>query len=226
MMDHSEAVRLKATERYLLNELDPDSRDQFEEHLFDCQECAVDVRAGVMFVEQSKVALAEKPVLVMKPAVHAAPAKAGWFAWLRPAFAVPVLALLLAVVVYQKYEFQHQQMAANQPEFLPAAFINVDTRAAVTPTEITTAPGRGFLLNLGIPPNKKYTSYILELHNPSGGLQWANQIPASSPDDTRSLHIPGTGLQQGTYSLVVTGTTAAGEKIPVGTFPVDVKIQE
>ena len=45
-MDHDEAVRTKVTERYLLNELDPELRDQFEEHLFDCQDCALDVRAA------------------------------------------------------------------------------------------------------------------------------------------------------------------------------------
>ena len=58
-MDHGEALQQKATERYLLDELDPEVKDQFEEHLFDCQECALDVRAAAMFVEQSKVVLAE-----------------------------------------------------------------------------------------------------------------------------------------------------------------------
>src|ERR1700751_6014258 len=62
-MDHEEAVRQNATERYLLDELDPELRDQFEEHLFDCQDCALDVRAGAMFVEQTKVILA-KPAAV------------------------------------------------------------------------------------------------------------------------------------------------------------------
>ena len=33
-MDHDEAVRHKATEKYLLGELDPELKDQFEEHLF------------------------------------------------------------------------------------------------------------------------------------------------------------------------------------------------
>jgi anti-sigma factor RsiW len=47
-MDHQEAVRQNATEKYLLDELDPELRDQFEEHLFDCQDCALDVRAGAM----------------------------------------------------------------------------------------------------------------------------------------------------------------------------------
>src|SRR5580692_8960015 len=69
-MDHNEAVRQNATERYLLQELDPGLRDQFEEHLFECQDCALDLRTAAMFVEQSKVLLAEAP---SKPARVAVP---------------------------------------------------------------------------------------------------------------------------------------------------------
>src|SRR5215472_16506480 len=61
-MDHNEAVRQNASERYLLDELDPELRDQFEEHLFDCQDCALDVRAGAMFVEQTKIILSEPAI--------------------------------------------------------------------------------------------------------------------------------------------------------------------
>src|SRR5678809_1260477 len=100
-MDHDEAVRQKATERYLLDELDPELRDQFEEHLFDCQDCALDLRAGAMFVEQTKVILSEIPAVSVARVPAAAAAKPGWLAWLRPAFAVPVLALLLVVIAYQ-----------------------------------------------------------------------------------------------------------------------------
>ena len=58
-MDHEVVVRQKMTERYLLNELDSESRDEFEEHFFDCPECAFDVRAGSAFVEHTKNVLAE-----------------------------------------------------------------------------------------------------------------------------------------------------------------------
>src|SRR5450631_2029029 len=58
-MDHDVVVRQKMTERYLLDELDPAARDEFEEHFFDCADCALDVHAGALFVEQSKVVLAE-----------------------------------------------------------------------------------------------------------------------------------------------------------------------
>jgi hypothetical protein len=47
-MGHDEAVRILATEKYLLGELSPELRDQFEEHLFDCQRCAFDLRAAAL----------------------------------------------------------------------------------------------------------------------------------------------------------------------------------
>ncbi len=71
-MDHDMVVRQKMTERYLLKELDPAARDEFEEHFFDCKDCAFDVHAGALFVEQSKVVLAEKP----EPVAAALPATA------------------------------------------------------------------------------------------------------------------------------------------------------
>jgi hypothetical protein len=56
-MGHDEAVRILATEKYLLGELHPELRDQFEEHLFDCQACAMDLWAAATFLEHSKVLL-------------------------------------------------------------------------------------------------------------------------------------------------------------------------
>ena len=57
-MDHNEAVRIQATEKYVLGELSPPLRDEFEEHFFECQECALDVKAAAGFVDNARVALA------------------------------------------------------------------------------------------------------------------------------------------------------------------------
>jgi|SRR5579862_6230274 len=223
-MNHDEAVRQKATERYLLDELDADTRDQFEEHLFDCQDCAVDLRAGAMFVEQSKVILGQPEVSV--PVRVPATAKPGWFAWLRPALAVPVLALLLAVIGYQNFvQVPHLESAANQPQALPYASVNISTRGVVK-TTVTTVPGQDFNLFVSIPPDAAYAAYTLELHNPAGQLKWSLRIPASSPDDTRSIHVPGAGLEQGTYQLVVKGITASGQSLDLGNYPVELQLQK
>src|SRR5216684_783172 len=102
-MDHDTVVRQEMTEKYLLNELDPAARDEFEEHFFDCPMCALDVRAGSLFVEQSKVVLARKLEKEVAPSPIRTPAQddSGWLAWLSPAFAAPALALLLVIIAFQ-----------------------------------------------------------------------------------------------------------------------------
>jgi hypothetical protein len=60
-MGHDEAVRICATERYLLGELHSQLRDQFEEHLFDCQWCALDLQFATTFLEHLKVVRTWRP---------------------------------------------------------------------------------------------------------------------------------------------------------------------
>ena len=224
-MDHDEAVRQKATERYLLDELDPELRDQFEEHLFDCQECALDVRAAAMFVEQSKVILAESSAqsAVREPAATAA--KSGWFAWLRPAFAVPVLALLLAVIGYQNFvTVPKLTEAANQPQVGPWASLNVSTRGTET-TLIKTHPGEGFAVLLNLPPEDGFASYAVDLYNPSGKLEWSGPIPTESVEEGHQIYVPGRNRVSGAYTLVVRGITPAGESKELSRHPIDLQIQ-
>src|SRR5450755_3163734 len=225
-MDHAEALQQKATERYLLDEFDPDVKDQFEEHLFDCQECALDVRAAAMFVEQSKVVLGESqaaPVRVSAPMA----VKPSWLASLfRPALAVPVFALLLAVVGYQNLvTVPHLTAALSEPQIGPYASMNISTRGSVK-TQVTVTPGQGFNLLVTIPPDMSYSDYIFELHNPAGQLKWSRKLPASSPDDTRSIFIPGAGLEQGTYVLTVNGVTAAGQSTNLGDREIELQVKK
>jgi len=50
-------VQTLATEKYLLGELRPELRHQFEEHVFDCQQCAFDLWAAATFLAHAKVIL-------------------------------------------------------------------------------------------------------------------------------------------------------------------------
>lgn len=223
-MDHTEAVRQKATEKYLLDELDPELRDQFEEHMFDCQECALDLRAAAMFVEQSKVALADSPALTGVRVQTPAP-KPGWFSWFRPAFAMPVLAVLLAVISYQNLvTYPHLMRESTQPQVGSWASINVSTRGPEAKI-VKIQPGEGFALQINRPPDASFSAYTLQLYNPAGKLQWTGRIPASSPDDPRSVYVPGAGLEQGTYKLDIQGVTATGQSLQTGSNPIEVQIQ-
>jgi hypothetical protein len=224
-MDHAEAVRQKATEKYLLNELDPDLRDQFEEHLFDCQDCALDVRAAANFVEQAKVVLSEPPVAAPVRVPIPVPAPVGWLGWFRPALAVPVLALLLAVIGYQNLvTYPRLQLAVSTPQVLPWASINVSTRGA-SPTKISIHAEEGFQLLVNIPPETRYSSYIFDLYSPAGKLEWSRTIPASSADDARSIYVPANHREQGIYMLAVHGITAASESSDLGHYPIELQIE-
>jgi hypothetical protein len=58
-VDHDEAVRTLATEKYLLGEMYPDSREEFELHLFDCEQCSFDLWAAVTFLAHAKAIFSE-----------------------------------------------------------------------------------------------------------------------------------------------------------------------
>jgi Putative zinc-finger len=221
-MDHKDAVRLKATERYLLNELDPDQLDQFEEHLFDCPDCALDLRAAAMFVEQGKNILAE-PVTARELSTTQ-PSK-NWFAWLRPTFVVPALAALLLIVGYQNLvSIPHIKEAVNQPRLLPWASVNVGTYGDEN-QEIVSNAGKGFLLFVRIPPDSNYSSYTANLFGPTGKLEWALPVPAKTTSDQWPVAVPGGNLEDGTYSLSVQGTTSSGQTREVGRTSFHLQVQ-
>jgi hypothetical protein len=219
-MDHNEAVRLKATERYLLNELDTEQLDQFEEHLFDCPECAVDLRAAAMFLEQSKNILARpaEPATVTKPA-----RTSQWLAWLRPAFALPALALLL-VIGYQNFvSIPAMKEASSRPVILPYAFITVATRSAATPV-VHAQAGQPFMLLLNIPAETRFSSYLVDLYDPAGKIQWSLPISAEAASDTVPLRIPALH-DAGIYTLAVSGVGQNNNRAEIGKQPFELRYQ-
>ncbi len=58
-MDHGEAIRLGSTKKYVLGELPQSLCDEFEEHYFECQECALDLKAAAAFVDNAREVLRE-----------------------------------------------------------------------------------------------------------------------------------------------------------------------
>ncbi|HXO05084.1 MAG TPA: zf-HC2 domain-containing protein [Candidatus Sulfotelmatobacter sp.] len=223
-MDHDVVVGQKMTERYLLNELDPEVRDEFEEHFFDCPVCALDVRAGAMFVEQSKLVLADKPAEASAP--HPAPVtvRPGWFGWFRPAFAVPVMALLLAVIGYQNLVmYPRLAKSLNAAGVSPYASVNIGTWGSEPPV-VSARPGEGFVINPRIPPEGGYSYYAASLYNPAGILEWSGTIPATSGKDQYVLKVPGTNRAAGRYTLTVHGVTAAGESKDIGQASFELQI--
>ncbi len=226
-MEHNEAIRLMAAEKYLMSELTPELRDSFEEHFFSCQECAADVRAGAVFLEHSKKLLAVQPAAGVMPVP--VPSKPGWMSWLRPALALPILALLMGVIMYQNLvtypSLKNTVAELRTPQILPSAsLIGSNARGAATPS-VTIRSGAPFLLYVDIPSDARFSSYIAELQGPQGNREWSLTIPPQATRDTIPIRVPGGTRTSGTYTLVVRGVGSAGEGAEIGRYPFNLKVQ-
>ena len=223
-MDHNEVVRQKLTERYLLNELEGEQRDEFEEHYFECRECALDIRAGSEFVESSKVILGQ-------PAEEAArasrePVRGSWWAWLRPQFAGAALALLIAVIGYQNLvTLPRLRGVLRQPQTVPFAAVAVGTWGSSGPT-VTVSKDSGFLIFVRIPSDGSYTRYIADLYNPAGRLEYSLATPATYVQDQWPVLIPGGNHEAGNYRIAVRGVAGSGEIKDIGSAPFTLQTQK
>jgi hypothetical protein len=230
-MNHSEAVKQMAAERYLLDELTPDARDAFEEHAFDCAECAFDLRAGALFVQEARNQL---PTLTdsQVQSEEAKPNKRRFlfFSW-RPAFAVPALAALLIVVGYQNLvTFPALRHSATEPQLAPVAPLHPATRGAARPTfTVDRAHGVALPIDLSPEPGMAFpASYSLNLRDPGGKLIWASTLAAPAPETENeqrfSLTIPGSALRTGSYSLLITSVSAQGVRTPFDQYNFDIVV--
>jgi anti-sigma factor RsiW len=230
-MDHDDVVRQKMTERYLLDELDPQVRDEFEEHYFDCPDCTADVHAAALFVEHSKLVFRSEQSqaisserLAVSPTVVPVTGDRGseWFGWLRPAFIVPIFALLLAVIAYQDWARSRLQQAPGSPQILATAVVNVNVRGA-EPIQVPVHAGQAFGLSLNVPPEGRFSSYKLDLYSSQGKLEWSQTVPLSG-NGMLSLYVPGSDHAPAT--LAVYGITAGGESVGLGRYPIELQSQK
>jgi putative zinc finger protein len=208
-MDHSEAIRIKAAEQYLLGELTGQEREQYEEHFFSCQECAKELTATAAFVENAKEAFRSGEV----SAHSKRPVAARWFdLFLRPAFAVPALAVLALVVTYQSAivipHLKATLAQATAPQTIPAFSLIAENSRGGNPVTIHAPQDKPFSIYLDIPPDKHFLFYNCELQTESGSPEFDVRIPADQVKETVQLLIPASRLRAGNHILVIRGGDA------------------
>lgn len=205
-MDHQEAIQLGAAERYLLDDLPPTQRSEFEEHFFGCQECAQDVRITADFLEISRAELRRGNLGSPAPKNP----KRSWFEWLAgPALLTPACGLLLAVIVYQNGvvlpRINGQIAQLRQPGIVATvSLIGGNSRGAAVPP-ISGPAGQALVLSFDIPAAQSYPGYAGVLLNASGAVVWRVPVSAVQAQDTVSISVPAGVLGAGDYTLVVQG---------------------
>ena len=208
-MNHEDAIREMAVEKYLLGELTGDSRNVFEEHLFDCPICAADLSSGVTLLEGARSELAASL------REETASGRTSFLpAWLSPVWMLPALAACLALLVYQSAvvvpSMRKQVAEANAPAVLNTlALAGGQARGVELPKVIAPKEG-SFLLAVDIPTSADYTSYLCVLSAPDGTTVWKGQVTAEQARDAVHIQIPSGITKPGENTLVVNGVHGEG----------------
>lgn len=206
-MDHDEAVRLRAVVKYVLGELPQTERDSFEEHYFDCGECALDVRSAAAFADNARNVLSQEA----RQAVLQDAAAAGrwWPAWFKPIVAVPAFAVLLMALGYQSFvsvpNWKNAAMQASAPRVLPMHSLIAANSRGVNSQAMLARVGEPLGLYLDVPAEPAYTSYGLRLEDPDGGTKMLRAVSYSEAQKTVVVEF--TPAKPGAYKIVVLGFT-------------------
>jgi hypothetical protein len=223
-MQHVEAIRYFASEKYLLDELTPQLREEFEEHFFGCAECARDVRAGSAFIDPRKSALSEA-VSVKAPEPAPVRRLVGWGAWRRPAVVVPGLAALMVVIGYQNFvafpRMKAEVAQLRDPRVIPSASL-ISARSDRVPL-VVVRPKESFLLFVDITADSRFSSYICELYSPGGKFLWSIPVSAEAAKDTLQLLVPPGDAEPGEYSLAVNGIVAGQKETVLARYPFELQ---
>lgn len=209
-MDHHQATQLTAVEKYVLDELTPEVRDEFEEHFFDCEECATDLRATTGFIDAARNEFKRRPV----PRPTVPERNKSRFASLWPSLAWSALAASLLLIAYQNVfvfpHFKTEMAALSAPQILPSlSLVGGNSRGGQVPA-FTVGATQPFLLLLDIPTEDRFVSYTCLLYSPSGSLVWRVDVSSQSAKDTVSIRVPPAGRHSGEYTLRVQGNTDRG----------------
>ncbi len=212
-MDHSQAIQMGAAEKYLLNELDEESRSAYEEHFFDCGECAEDVKNGAAFVANAKEVL---PKLTKERVAQEENGRAwgtGWTSlfWPAPVGVAAALAMSLGLAGYQAVvvvpELQKQVAEAESLQGARWHFLSVSRSEAqvVKVSKDTRTVG----LSLSQSSEASFPYYRCELRESDGRSLTTVVVPAPAAGEELNVAMSASILRPGSYVLVLHGLESA-----------------
>ena len=212
-MDHNEAIQRQAAVKYVLGELPSAERDSFEEHYFDCQECALDVRTAAGFVDVGREVMRAESF--ERVAVREAERQRGWLVWLRPAFAAPAMLILLVIVGYQNLitvpRLKSGGAAGSAQVFNSFSLVAANTRSerGDEAAKVPVQKNETFALDFDFLPERHFDHYLCQVKDEAGRVLLQAGIPAEKEKQEVHLLAPNGVGRPGKYSVVIVGDPAS-----------------
>jgi hypothetical protein len=202
-MRHEDAIENHAVERYLLREMTEDEQGIFEEHFFDCLDCAADVTDGTRMMMAGKAVVAEERrtstvvrMLTPRP-----------LRWLPAAAAAALAFTLLGYILAPR---QH-----DPTQIVNVLSVETGFSRAGTPVEIPTVrPGDG--LKFDVVPSDDAVEYAAVV-TCGGKTESTESISREMAADAVILRIG--ELPAGRCELVVQGVRKDGKHFWITSSP-------
>jgi Putative zinc-finger len=210
-MNHNEAIKNKAVDKYLLGELAGPQREEFEEHFFCCTECAEGVQTGTMFADNLRAVLREKPHLARASAAT----RTSWWQRFFSPILVPAFAAAMLCLVYQNAvqipTLRTQVRQASASRALPSFAVHAIARGE---SQVITLTGNMRFYNLYLDlPGESAGGYQCSIADANGTEQFS--IPGCENQQSGTLYIRMNALQTapGQYMLLVRSSVPGSQEI-------------
>jgi hypothetical protein len=248
-MDHAEAIKMGAVERYMLADLSVSEVEEFERHFFDCPQCSEELRtlsilrenARAVFIENSTPSIAPvsapaislpEPVTLHEPAADQTvierpfieqPAVRTGLRITWPRLFAPALAML-AVAAFLGY--QAGERKTGEPQSVNAYPLYAASRGA----EIVVAPPAGaqfFTLYMDRTWDTDFASYRAVVHDESqaGAERASMPLPAPLPGRVIQVLFPAHALPAGRYTLTILGKDSSGRESKAADYSFTLRFQ-
>jgi anti-sigma factor RsiW len=235
-MEHAEAIDRGAVERYALGEMSERERDQYEEHFFDCPECAAEVKAAVLFLDNAEAVVREsdppgEPENLKREAdapsyrVVPVPPSPGqrWKALFWPiplGAAAALVALLGGPAAYLAFlKVPELQRARGEAESLQAASWHFLSVSRSEPPVVRVAGSERMVgLTLSQSEARALPYYLCEVRDAGGRVVLSNVVAAPPGGGELQLLLPTGKLQPGAHVVAVAGLEAASSRTPATDF--------
>ena len=218
-MEHEQAMKTNAAERYLLGELAETEADSFEDHFFDCRACAEDIRQGALMLKAGRqVAIEDRQrddkqrdyepsrVATIVP-IESHPRARTWF----PAAAAAMLIIGIALPLLVQ---QWPPAKPRQIEFVPL-YLGGAARG-VADENVVPAGHKNLLLQVDVASTTPFPSYVLTVRDERGKSIASKTVPAAQTEEPVPLLL--SELPARSYVVVIEGVREDGKRSGVTTL--------
>jgi hypothetical protein len=206
-IEHEEAARNLMAEQYLLGEMTGDERDSYEEHLFSCQICFDQVKAGSELVSHLR-----------QIGPEASSSVSSFVARLLTGFGQPftmtALALLISASAFNVYQYRMIN-SLKQPRVITASLFLSDGARAGGVKKLALSPDTRFDLSIQVLQPGNFSAYEGRIQTESGQLKATVPISAEEIKDTIHLSLDSSVITPGTYLIIVNGLNPDGKKTEI-----------